>query len=275
MRLSTTQGFRPRKAEGIAVPVKQCSVCALIYADPLPIPDSLEDHYGLAAEHYWRDAGHWTLTHDYFADEIAHARELLRDQITALDVGVGLGKAMAAMRNHGFDVRGIEPSATFRELAIKSMGLPPDQVIHAAVETAEFEQNSFDFVSFGAVLEHIYDPSAALQRALYWLRPGGIIHAEVPFAGYFFAKIINLFYRVRGTNYVTNISPMHSPFHLYEFTLKSFQENGRRIGYEVARSEIKAFTVLHLPKVLHPPLEWWMRLTRSGMQLTVYLRKLA
>ena len=34
---------------------------------------------------------------------------------------------------------------------------------------------------------------------------------------------------MRGTNYVTNISPMHSPFHLYEFGLKSFEELGKKI----------------------------------------------
>ena len=30
---------------------------------------------------------------------------------------------------------------------------------------------------------------------------------------------MNFQYRLRGLDYVTNLSPMHEPFHLYEFTL--------------------------------------------------------
>ena len=273
MRLSASQGFRPHQAEGIAVPVKQCSACGLIYADPLPIPNDLEDHYGVPSETYWGHSSHWQLNSDYYAEEIKHAKDLLGEHINALDIGVGLGKAMVAMSRAGFDVWGIEPSKSFRDRAIEFMKLDPERIAHAPVETADFPEGKFDFVTFGAVLEHIYDPATALERALRWLKPGGIIHADVPSSGYFVAKLVNLFFRLRGTNYVTHISPMHSPFHLYEFTLKSFEKAGKRIGFEIARHELREFTVVHLPSIIHPPLRWWMKRTNGGMQLAVYLRK--
>src|SRR5688572_15330980 len=166
MRLSASQGFNPAKAEGIAVPVKRCRSCGLIFADPLPVPDSLDDHYGLPAESYWSNESHWHWTPAYFYKEIEDAKQLLdfKPGMTALDIGVGLGKAMRSLAHAGFDAWGIEPIPVFREKAIEKMGLDPARVIHAAAETAEFDEAGFDFITFGAVLEHLYDPAAALDR---------------------------------------------------------------------------------------------------------------
>jgi 2-polyprenyl-3-methyl-5-hydroxy-6-metoxy-1,4-benzoquinol methylase len=273
MRLNASQGMRPRSAEGIAVSVKQCRDCDLIFADPLPIPASLTDHYGVPPEEYWTSEGSGEWSPGYFAHEIETAKRLLpfRKGMKALDVGVGLGLGMRSLAHAGFDVWGIEPSEPFYERAAQK--LDRDRLQLAAVEDAEFPAESFDFITFGAVLEHIYDPSAALSRVLSWLKPGGIIQAEVPSSAHLMARLINRYFRLRGTNYVTHISPMHTPFHLYEFGLKSFQKNAQLSGYELADHRFTVCSIYHVPRLLHPPLRWWMERTNSGMQLTVYLRK--
>lgn len=269
MRLGASQGLNPRKAEGIAVPVKQCRSCGLIFSDPQPVPERLTDHYGLPPEDYWADSNHWTWTPAYFATEIDEAKQLLdfKPSMTALDIGVGLGKAMRSLSHAGFDAWGIEPIPIFRDKAIEKMGLDPERVALASAEGAEFEEGSFDFITFGAVLEHLYDPALALDRAIRWLKPGGIIQAEVPSADHLISKLVNLFFRLRGTNYVTHISPMYPPFHLYEFTLRSFER------FNVVRHRYEVCSIYHVPQLLHPPLRWWMDRTDTGMQLTVYLRK--
>ena len=86
--------------------------------------------------------------------------------MTALDIGSGLGKAMRSLTAAGFDSFGIEPSAIFRSRSIELMGIAPDRVQHAPVEEAEYPPEFFDLISFGAVLEHLYDPKAALEKAL-------------------------------------------------------------------------------------------------------------
>ena len=269
MRLSASQGVNPRRAEGIAVPVKQCRSCGLVFADPQPVPAKLSDHYGLPPEDYWADAGHWHWTPAYFATEIAEAKRLLdfRPGMKALDIGVGLGKAMRSLDHAGFDSTGIEPISLFRDKAIDKMGLDPDRVKLASAEDAEFADNSFDFITFGAVLEHLYDPAFALDRAMKWLKPGGIIQAEVPSADYLMSKLLNLYFQLRGTNYVTHISPMHSPFHLYEFTRRSFAR------FNVVHHRYEVCIISHVPRPLHPLLRWLMDKTDRGMQLTVYLRR--
>jgi SAM-dependent methyltransferase len=273
VRLNRSQGLNPQAGSGIAVPVKKCRSCELVFADPQPIPPSLEDHYG-APEDYWSGA-QMAEELDYFDEEISAARRLLgyREGMRALDVGAGLGKAMKAMIAAGFDTYGFEPSAAFRAAAIERGAIAEERLALAAVEEATYPDKYFDFISFGAVLEHLRSPSAALERALGWLKPGGIIQAEVPSSRWLIARMVNLYYRLRGTNFVTNISPMHVPFHLYEFGLASFEKHGRRAGYAIAEHRFMVCSIPHVPRILHPPLRWWMEGSGTGMQLSLYLRK--
>jgi len=269
MRLSASQGLNPRAAEGIAVPVKDCRECGLIFADPLPVPDDLSDHYGLPPEDYWGEALAWAP--DYFSRQIEGAKRLIgfKPGMAALDIGAGVGLAMKSLSLAGFDTWGLEPSEPFRRKAIEQTGIDPDRIQLAGIEQADYAPGSFDFITFGAVLEHLYDPHAALAKAVRWLRPGGTIQAEVPSANWLIPRLVNLYFRLRGTNYVTHISPMHAPFHLYEFTLKSFA------GFEIADHWFDVCTIIHVPSMLHPLFRWWMRRTDTGMQLTVFLRPLA
>jgi ubiquinone/menaquinone biosynthesis C-methylase UbiE len=193
--------------------------------------------------------------------------------MTALDIGSGLGKAMVALTRAGFDVHGIEPSQPFRDRSIARMGIAPERLQLASIEQADFAAESFDFVTFGAVLEHLQEPGRAIEKAMRWLKPGGLVQAEVPSSRHLIAKLINAFYALNGLNYVTNLSPMHSPYHLYEFGLTSFQKHAARFGYQVVSHRHEVCSIYSIPRVLHPLLRAYMARTGTGMQLTVWLRK--
>ena len=274
LRLNTSQGRSPKRASGIAVSVKRCSECGLVFADPRPVPADISDHYGAPAEDYW-PPGYFEYDPSYFSREIGEVKRLLGFEpgMRALDIGAGLGKCMRSLANAGFDAYGIEPSEPFHRKAISEMGADPKRLELATLEAASFPKESFDFITFGAVLEHLQEPSVAIGRALEWLKPGGIIQIEVPSSDHLVSRIINAYFALRGTNYVTNISPMHAPFHLYEFTLRSFEKNGARLGYAIAHHRYDVCEIMNLPRIVHPVLRWWMRRTETGMQLTVYLRK--
>ncbi|HSF96546.1 MAG TPA: class I SAM-dependent methyltransferase, partial [Thermohalobaculum sp.] len=186
---------------------------------------------------------------------------------------VGIGNALIKLRSGGFDVWGVEPSQPFRAKALEHTGITGERIQLAAVEDADFAPESFDLITFGAVLEHIYNPSEAIVRALRWLKPEGVIHVEVPSSDHLIAKLINAYFTLAGTNFVTNISPMHVPYHIHEFTLDSFRRNGLRSGYEVLEHHFDVASIYHLPKVMHPLLRAIMARTNTGMQLTVWLRK--
>jgi 2-polyprenyl-3-methyl-5-hydroxy-6-metoxy-1,4-benzoquinol methylase len=274
MRLNGTQGRDPKRASGIAVSVKRCSECGLVFADPRPVPARIADHYGAPAEDYWPPA-YFDYDPAYFGAQIAVAKRLIgfKPGMHALDIGAGLGKCMRSLAHAGFEAHGIEPSEPFHRRAIGEMGADPARLALSTLEDARFDPAMFDFITFGAVLEHLQQPSAAIARALEWLKPGGIIQVEVPSSDHLVSRIIKAYYALRGTNFVTNISPMHAPFHLYEFTLRSFERNGARLGYTVAEHHYDVCEIMHLPRIAHPLLRWWMARTDTGMQLTVYLRK--
>lgn len=274
MRLDRSQGVNPKAKIGVAVGVVQCSDCGLIFSQPTPIPASIDDHYGIPPETYWR--GHYfTVEPDYLGIQISTAKRLLdfTPGMRALDIGAGLGKAMAALERSGFEAWGVEPSAPFRNKALELSNISAERLQNAKIEDAVYEESFFDFVTFGAVLEHLYDPASSIETAMRWLRPGGIIHIEVPSSNHFMAKLFNVYFRLRGTNYVTNLSPMHPPFHLYEFSLESFRQHAARAGYSIAHHYFDVASIHRIPRFLHPIARAWMKRNDSGMQLTVYLRK--
>lgn len=274
MRLNKSQGFNPRNKGGIAVSIARCGECGLNFAQPMPVPETTEEHYGIPPESYWTEE-YFQLDDNYFARQIEDAKRLLgfKSGMSALDIGAGIGKAMRALTAAGFDVWGIEPSASFRDKAIAKLGVNPERIVLATIEDAEFESQSFDMVTFGAVLEHLYDPARAIEKAISWLRPGGVVQIEVPSSDHLIARFLNFYFRLVGTNYVTNLSPMHPPFHLYEFTLESFEQHGKMVGYEILHHYFDVCSIYHVPRLLHPPLRYWMRRKNRGMQLTVWLEK--
>ncbi|MBK8950103.1 MAG: class I SAM-dependent methyltransferase [Flavobacteriales bacterium] len=237
-RLNRAHGRHPRRVIGIATTVVRCRVCDLVYTDPQPVPFDILDHYGIPPEDYWVKEYFTTPPH-YFAHEMRRARALLGEApgMRALDVGAGIGKAMLVLERHGFEAHGLEPSVPFRERAISRMGIAEDRLRLGMIEELDYPPASFDLVTFGVVLEHIYDPAAAIERAMGWLRPGGVMHIEVPSARWLINRLANLYYRLCGTDLVANTSPMHDPFHLYEFDLESFRKHSGRCGYEIAFHE--------------------------------------
>jgi 2-polyprenyl-3-methyl-5-hydroxy-6-metoxy-1,4-benzoquinol methylase len=273
-RLNQTQGLRPKKKEGISVSVKKCTNCNLIYTSPQPVPFDIQDHYGIPPESYWSPS-YFQWTQDYFSPQIAALKKLMeiKPGMKALDVGAGIGKGMLSLNHAGFDTYGFEPSVPFYERAIAKMNIDPGKLKLGMIEDVDYPQDHFDFITFGAVLEHLYHPAASLEKAMKWLKPGGIIHAEIPNSGWLIAKIINFYYRMVGTNYVTNTSPMHDPFHLYEFDVKSFQKLGEQAGFKTIFHEYMVCTIRNIPRPLHPVFRKYMEMTDTGLQLTVWLQK--
>jgi ubiquinone/menaquinone biosynthesis C-methylase UbiE len=254
--------------------VQQCPVCDLIYANPQPVPANIQDHYGTPVESYWKPE-YFQWTPQYFAPQLAMLEQLMptKPGMKALDIGAGIGKCMLSMQKAGFEAYGFEPSQSFYEKAISNMGVPADRLQLGMIEEVDYPANSFDFITFGAVFEHLYHPAQCLAKAMGWLKPGGIVHIEVPSSKHFIPKMINAYYKLTGVNYVTNISPMHSPFHMYEFGLKSFEKLAATLNYELVKYEYTVCDIYFVPKVFHPLLRAYMERTQTGMQLTVWLRK--
>ncbi len=165
--------------------VVTCSECGLTYVTPRLRDSSLLEH--VYDETYWSSSAAKTRGYtDYRADEplylrtyrrrIAVVRRHFATPGRVLDVGCAAGYFLRVMRDEGWSVSGLEPSAPIRATAAQHLGA---QNVHAGLlGEAPFEPGSFDLVTFWDVLEHVPEPVAALARARELLAPGGKILIE-------------------------------------------------------------------------------------------------
>ena len=105
-----------------------------------------------------------------------------------------------------------------------------------------------------------------------WLKPNGIIHIQVPSSNWLVHKLVNFFYKITGTDYVGNLSPMHKPYHLFEFSLNSFKKHSERFNYEIIDFDYYVCET-YLPKSLDFFIKPLMKWTNTGMQLAIWIRK--
>ena len=73
---------------------------------------------------------------------------------------------------------------------------------------------------------------------------------------------------------MTNLSPMHEPFHMYEFDIRSFRKLAQKLNFEIVEHYLDVCSIYHIPQFLQPILKWYMKKSNTGMQLTVWLRKI-
>jgi ubiquinone/menaquinone biosynthesis C-methylase UbiE len=275
-RMNSRQGLRTSRLQGISTTIKQCRSCGLIYANPLPMPSQLSDHYACPPESYW-STDYFEYKPDYFRSQAFKAKSFIHSPIhgkpKALDIGCGIGKAIKTLNDAGFEAWGLEPSSSFHEKALQFTGLNNVQLLNTSAEDATLPDSFFDFITFGAVFEHLAHPKLCLQRALRWLKPGGVAHIEVPSSRWLIEHIYHLALKAKGSELTSFLSPMHAPFHLYSFSLHSFTCAEVSLGFHVVSSQIDPCSIYYFPSALHPIVRRVMMATQTGMQLTVYLRK--
>ncbi len=272
-RLNASQGRHPGRKTGITTTIMRCRKCGLIFSNPIPVPLDIQDHYGVTAEDYWQEDYLKTQAGAY-TNELQHIKEILntKEQIVSLDIGAGFGAYMMACKNAGFDAYGCEPSESFYRRAIETMSLSPDHLIKCTVEELKWPDEKFHFIFMGAVLEHLTNPAQRLTDCMKWLKPGGILSVIVPSSDWLSVKLFDWSYKLRGLGYTAHLSPMHSPYHLYEFTLDSFKAQASNAGYTVHSCHYEMCQTF-LPGFLSFLLRPYMRRFNKGMEINILLQK--
>jgi 2-polyprenyl-3-methyl-5-hydroxy-6-metoxy-1,4-benzoquinol methylase len=198
----------------------------------MPIPvNGLEQHYGVDPGDYFehhdlkqKDLGAETL--------VAQAESLIGAKGKLLDVGAGRGELLRAAKMAGWAASGIELSPAFADYAAHHSGV---EVLRKPLEECGFPDDSFDVLILAAVLEHLYNPNEVVSEISRILRPGGALFLDVPNEAGLYFRIGNLYQGLRGRDWVVNLAPTFSPFHVFGFTPNSLRALLSKHGFEVRK----------------------------------------
>lgn len=206
----------------------RCGQCGHMQVHPMPHEAVLQGAYTAAAsqDYVEEEAGQRHTAHRVLAQIERHSASPGR----LLDLGCWVGFLLAAARQRGWEVLGVEPSEFASTYARDQLGL---EVITSELLTAPLQHGIFDAVTMGDVVEHLPHPGAALDRVRELLAPEGVLWLALPDAG---SRVA----RVMGKRWWSVI-----PTHVHYFTRDSITVLLGRHGYEVLEigSSPKAFTV--------------------------------
>jgi len=254
-------GSAHRLGLGIPSSIYQCRGCGLIFPDPMPIPSSINEHYGDAQEYF--------VEHSFDGKQAAYERlldsfqELGAKPGKLLDIGAGRGELLRAALMRGWDAVGLEPASHFARFAREYSGA---QIVEATLEQRPFPENSFDAVTLGAVLEHVFNPRELLAEINRLLRPGGFLWLDVPNEAGIFYLLGNIYQRMRRRDWVVNLSPTFPPYHVFGFTPRALRRLLQVTGFQPLRLKTYAACAIvetrnsPVPASLRQLVRWSLRL---------------
>lgn len=139
-----------------------------------------------------------------------------------LDVGCGTGHHMAALRQRGFEVAGIDASKEMLRHA--RVNNPGSEIHEADTEKLPFPDHSFDFVLSVEVLRHLPRSAPSVLEMARVLRPGGIcLVTATPLLNLNGYTAINYLAHRRG---IGNLARHKQAFHSSARLRREFSEAG-------------------------------------------------
>lgn len=138
-----------------------------------------------------------------------------------LDVGCGLGFALAVYRERGWTPFGVEPSAVAARYAREVLGLPVHQ---GELLDARFSSEFADVILFRHTLEHMPSPSVELREVHRILKNSGLLVVMIPNAAGLDASLFGRWWVAWDL-----------PRHLYHFTPRTASALLAKAGFRVQR----------------------------------------
>lgn len=150
----------------------RCDACGCTFADPLPTEEEFASMYSLGEYHDEHYAEFDPRAH---GESIEWLAQHARDKRTMLDVGCGNGAFMAAARDEGYDVTGVELDPGARAAAATKTALPV-----LSLDETRASGRVFDVIHLGDVLEHLPHPLQYMRALEGLLGPSGVFYVEGP-----------------------------------------------------------------------------------------------
>jgi 2-polyprenyl-3-methyl-5-hydroxy-6-metoxy-1,4-benzoquinol methylase len=174
-----------------------------------------------AAEYEYQYQGS-TLTHTYSyltVPLLSMLTEKAKSGARVLDLGCGNGSLSHIIAQQGYEVVGVEESAS--GIAIASQSFPDCQFIQASIYDSPKPEllNAFDIIIAVEVIEHLFYPKELVRLARKCLKPGGHLILTTPYHGY----LKNLILALSG-KMDSHFSVLWDGGHIKFFSVKTLTE---------------------------------------------------
>jgi SAM-dependent methyltransferase len=220
----------------------RCQSCGLLYINPRPDKASIGAFYpGLDYHAFKPSTGPKAKLMSWL-----HGREAstllagLPRGACVFEIGCGTGDLLAALRDRGAAVQGIEPNPSAAQAARNRYGLAVETGI---LDDVPLEPSTFDLIVMKYALEHVHSPHATLKRIGDLLRPGGRAVFWVPNAKSLDALLFGACWR-----------GLDAPRHLYIFTPKTV-----RGLLDSAGLRVEMISYSPMPNDWAGSVEFWLR----------------
>ena len=208
--------------------VYRCSCCGLGFLDPRPSREDVENFYG---EDYFTDQydnGIDPNTRDFRKRLNLEAHRIkffksLKRQGRVLDIGCGNGYFLAACRNNGYEVQGLDVSGWAIQYAAQKLGL---SVISGELDEIELPHQSFDIITMWHFLEHTRDPHQTILKVRNWMKKDGIIIIDVP----------NYESTDARRNWINWVG-WQLPYHFYHFNPEALKTLVEKCGFHIVKTK--------------------------------------
>jgi SAM-dependent methyltransferase len=210
--------------------IAECNSCSLRFTQDVPTADYIAPYYKSEdyISHTNTSKGLINRMYQHVRKRTMTKKRRLIERSTGLkkgkllDVGSGVGTFVQEMKEHGWEVTGIEPDADARAVAKKLYDLE----LSGSDKFYHLPPGSFDAITLWHVLEHVDDLSAYTQQLKALLKENGKLFIAVP-------------------NYTSKDAAIYKehwaaydvPRHLYHFSPRSMrvlmEKNGLKLlGYK-------------------------------------------
>lgn len=225
--LGVRGGAAHHAGRGVATSVVRCRSCHAVYQKPVLIPQGnpYDEH---EPESYF--ALHDDREKIQFGEFLAREAERRLGRVgRMLEIGCGRGDILRGALSRGWEVHGVEFTEAYADAARAYGGI---DVECAPAETAiKLGNAQYEVVLLAAVLEHVYEPKALLNRIRDVMVPGGLLFVDVPNECSFMTHVANAYMRARGRDWVVNLSPTFPPFHVVGFCPRSLRHLLESTGF--------------------------------------------
>lgn len=193
-----------------------CQGCGLLYTSPRPSQEQLSsyyrDHYRLSYKgSYAPKRKHIIRAGRVALHRLQQIEDLIKPEISVLDVGAGGGEFAYLLQSRGCHVTGIEPNKGYCNHACQHYHV---DIRNHMVQEMELPEERYQLITMYHVLEHIEDFPNTLIKLRRLLHPKGTLVVEVP----------------NAEAVCQNPGNKYHAAHIYNFSPKTLAMAGQKVG---------------------------------------------